>query len=143
MWAAQHCSRLFSSTLNRLCVFYCVLFRQWHHKLLMSQFRFSTLNNIGSKTLFNTVSTALNRLCVFCPVYMYVLCKMMSVQLLYVRQPLSQYKTIVLAVLINTFFRKLCGQNFRPFSIWPEKLDFGWKTADRRGNFLGSGSATF
>ena len=22
MWAAQHCSRLFSSTLNRLCVFY-------------------------------------------------------------------------------------------------------------------------
>ena len=24
MWAAQHCSRLFSSTLNRLCVFTCV-----------------------------------------------------------------------------------------------------------------------
>ena len=25
MWAAQHCSRLFSSTLNKLCVFCCVI----------------------------------------------------------------------------------------------------------------------
>ena len=44
---------------------------------------------------------------------MHVLCMTISMQLLYIRQLFSQYKTIVLALLISGFFKELSGQNFQ------------------------------
>ena len=61
----------------------------------------------------------------------------MNMELHYLRQSLSQYKTITLAVLISGFFQKknIPDKISDQFSIWSEKLDFDWKAADCRPLF--------